>query len=220
MLPSISPEVEACAAHDDAMHSMDILGFVDAQRIPAVYFSTPYRLSPAPGGEQLYALLCEELQRRGKIGIAHVELHARQQLAALVPQGGSLMLTVLHWANDSERPSQSGDEWQDLLDTAVAELAAPHAFRDADAIATDAMQQPLHSDMPALAEYAMKDRENAEFALEGPELADDDEDCLEERYLAATVRRARHPRDGYAMRGTGSRRLRFCGMRSRKARGL
>lgn len=211
MLPAISPELEACAAHADAMRSMDILGFVDAQKIPAVYFSTPYRLLPAPGGEQLYALLCEELQRRGKIGIAHVELHARPQLAALVPHGRSLMLTTLHWANEAERRSQPGEELLELLCAAVAESAAPHAF-------CDAVQQPLQSDMPALAEYAMKDRENAEFALEEPEAVDDDEDCLEERYLAATVRRALHPRNGYAMRGSAPRRRRMIGASRRKAR--
>lgn len=210
----MSPDVEACATHTEAMHSMDILGFVEAQKIPSEYFATPYRLLPAPGGEHLYALLCEELQRRGKIGIAHVELQSRPQLAALVPQGRSLMLTTLNWANEADRPAPSID---DLLLPAGAE-AASYACCAADGIVADAGLQPLQPEMPALAEYAMTDRDSAEFSLEEPDELAEDEDCFEDRYLGSAMRRARHPRDGYAMRGGRPRGRRMLAARSRSAR--
>lgn len=83
-------------------HAVDILAFVEAQDIPAHYFETPYQLVPAPGGERLYTLLRQTLQHTHKIGIAYVVIQAHQHLAALVPQGKSLILNTLRCANEAD----------------------------------------------------------------------------------------------------------------------
>ncbi|WP_161603770.1 Ku protein [Noviherbaspirillum massiliense] len=76
-------------------HAVDIFAFVDAREVPFLAFETPYYLSPAPGGEKLYALLRETLSRTRKIGLAYVEIQARQRLAAVAPCGPALVLTTL-----------------------------------------------------------------------------------------------------------------------------
>lgn len=84
-------------------HAVDIFALIDAREIPFRYFDTPYFLAPAPGGEKIYALLRETLRRSMKIGIAHVVIQMRQQLAALVPHGQSLILNTLRCENEHER---------------------------------------------------------------------------------------------------------------------
>lgn len=77
------------------MHAVEIFAFVEACEIPASCFDTPYYLAPAPGGEKIYALLRETLDRTRKIGIAQVVIQARPLLAALIPCGSVLMLNTL-----------------------------------------------------------------------------------------------------------------------------
>lgn len=77
------------------MHAVEIFAFVEACEFPFSCFDTPYYLAPAPGGEKIYALLRETLNRTRKIGIAQVVIQARPLLAALVPCGSVLMLNTL-----------------------------------------------------------------------------------------------------------------------------
>ena len=96
-------------------HAVDIFAFIDAREIPFRYFDTPYFLTPAPGGEKIYALLRETLRRSRKIGIAHVVIQMRQQLAALVPHGESLVLNTLRCENERERCSTI-PSWRKSID--------------------------------------------------------------------------------------------------------
>lgn len=93
-------QTEVQAADADATHAVDILAFVEAEEIPSLYFERPYYLAPAPGGEQLYALLRETLRSTRKIGIAYVVIQAHQHLAALMPRGQSLVLQTLRWKRE------------------------------------------------------------------------------------------------------------------------
>lgn len=83
------------AAAIRSTHAVDIFAFVEAKEIPFSYFETPYYLSPAPGGEKMYALLRETLDLTKKIGIAHVVIQTRRHLAALIPCGPVLILNTL-----------------------------------------------------------------------------------------------------------------------------
>ncbi|HJV86041.1 MAG TPA: Ku protein [Noviherbaspirillum sp.] len=94
------PDQDVCTIHTKPTHAVDILAFVEAQEIPSLYFETPYYLTPAPGGEKLYTMLRETLRDTGKVGIAYVIIQARQHLAALMPQGESLVLKTLRWASE------------------------------------------------------------------------------------------------------------------------
>ncbi len=131
------PDQNACTIQSKPTHAVDILAFVEAQEIPSLYFETPYYLTPAPGGEKIYALLRETLRNTGKVGIAYVVIQARQHLAALMPQGESLVLKTLRWASEpyglqmdqrhvDEKTAQS--EW---------ELAAPAGDMDSTGPSTN-----------------------------------------------------------------------------------
>jgi DNA end-binding protein Ku len=91
----------AAMAGDRLTHAVDIVAFVEAYALVYHHIETTYRLAPAPGGERLYGLLRDTLERTGRIAIAHVVIHAHQHLAALVPQGRSLILNTLRWTREA-----------------------------------------------------------------------------------------------------------------------
>ncbi|HJV51061.1 MAG TPA: Ku protein [Noviherbaspirillum sp.] len=125
----ILPDQEVRATHAKSTHAVDILAFVDVQEIPSLYFETPYYLTPAPGGEKLYALLRELLRTTGKIGIACVVIQSRQHLAAVVPRGQSLVLQTLRWASESLHPRLNVALSDPATgETSESELALPPSF--------------------------------------------------------------------------------------------
>jgi len=93
-------EEEIRAAHPKATQTVDIVAFVDAEKIPFLFIDTPYFLAPDRRGEKVYALLRETLTATGKVGLANVVLHTKQHLAVVMPLGEALVLNTLRWANE------------------------------------------------------------------------------------------------------------------------
>lgn len=196
----------ASPIHAVEIHAVDILAFIGAQEIPAPCLATPYRLTPEQGGEQVYALLCDELRRSGRIGIAQVVIGTRPCLAVLMPQGETLTLTTLRWTGDGRRMPAA-----DSLSAAALPDARPGLAGGA-ADAGDAAFQPGH---PVLTEHAMKDKKLGGFAVDELDGFLDDDDLVDERYLMPSLRRSLHRRDGHAMRRERTRQLRLHARRGR-----
>jgi DNA end-binding protein Ku len=91
---------EIRAANPKATQSVDILCFADLKEVSFLYLETPYYLAPDKKGQKVYALLREALKKTGKIGIAHVVMHTKQHLAALIPSGNALVLNTLRWSGE------------------------------------------------------------------------------------------------------------------------
>ena len=91
---------EIKAANVMATHTIDMVGFTDAEDVNFLFFETPYYLAPTKGGEKVYALLREALLKTRKIGVALVVLHNKQHLAALIATPQALVLNTLRWANE------------------------------------------------------------------------------------------------------------------------
>lgn len=102
---------EIRGANAKATQSVDILCFADLKEVSFLYLEAPYYLAPDKKGQKVYALLREALKKTGKIGIAHVVMHTKQHLAALIPAGNVLVLNTLRWggelrdANELELPA-------------------------------------------------------------------------------------------------------------------
>lgn len=91
-------------ANPEATQTIDILAFVDAEKVPLIYYEQPYYLAPGKGGDKVYALLRETLREVGKIGIANVVIRVKQHLAALVCVGDTIVLNTLRYP-DEIRPT-------------------------------------------------------------------------------------------------------------------
>lgn len=90
-------EEDIRSAHPTSTQTIEIFSFVDAEQIPLQNIDTPYFLAPDKRGGKVYALLRETLADTRKVALAHVVLHTRQHLAALMPLGSALVLVMLRW---------------------------------------------------------------------------------------------------------------------------
>ncbi len=93
-------EEEIRAAYPKSTQTIAIETFVKASEISFTYLERPYYTAPLGKGDRVYALLREAMLEAGVIGIARVVLHAKEYLAALIPDGQALMLNTIRWASE------------------------------------------------------------------------------------------------------------------------
>lgn len=87
-------------ANVKASETIEIDTFCDVSQIPAMYYEKPYYLAPAKGGDKVYTLLRQALEATDKVAVATFVMHQRQHLCAIAPQGPSLMLLTLRFADE------------------------------------------------------------------------------------------------------------------------
>jgi DNA end-binding protein Ku len=103
----ISPE-EIEAVFPKTTQTISIERFIDARELPFIFLERPYYVAPINKSDKVYSLLRETLAATGKIGLAKVVIATKQHLAALVPSGSALVLTLLRWG-DEVKPLDSLD---------------------------------------------------------------------------------------------------------------
>jgi DNA end-binding protein Ku len=87
-------------ANVKASETIQIDTFCDVSQIPAMYYEKPYYLAPAKGGDKVYSLLRQALEATDKVAVATFVMHQRQHLCAIAPQGASLVLLTLRFADE------------------------------------------------------------------------------------------------------------------------
>jgi DNA end-binding protein Ku len=87
-------------ANVKASETIEIDTFCDVSQIPSMYYAKPYYLAPAKGGDKVYSLLRQALEATSKVAVATFVMHQRQHLCAIAPQGNSLMLLTLRFADE------------------------------------------------------------------------------------------------------------------------
>src|SRR5882757_9073967 len=87
-------------ANTKASQTIEIASFTDAENITPEYYETPYYVAPQKGGEKVYALLREALERTGKVAIAHV----------VVREDDILLLNTLRFADEIRSADDMGVE--------------------------------------------------------------------------------------------------------------
>ena len=84
----------------EATQSVDILEFVELDKINPMFFDKPYYLEPTKQGRHAYSLLREALAKAGKVAIARVVIRTKETIAAVKPDGNALVLELMHWADE------------------------------------------------------------------------------------------------------------------------
>lgn len=87
-------------ANPESTQTIDILSFIQASDIPVFYFEQPYYLVPGKGGEKVYALLRQTLERSGKLALGQVVIRTKQHLAALMPFKETIVLNLLRYQEE------------------------------------------------------------------------------------------------------------------------
>lgn len=84
----------------EATQSVDIVEFVELEKISPMLFDKPYYLEPTKQGRHAYALLREALADSNRVAIARVVIRTKEYIAAVKPVDGALVLELMHWAGE------------------------------------------------------------------------------------------------------------------------
>jgi len=90
-------------------HTVELLGFVDAEEIDPLFFDKAYYLGPGKGGEKAYELLRRTLHERGKAGLGKVAIRTREHLVAIQPRDEVLVMQTLYYADEVRRADEVPD---------------------------------------------------------------------------------------------------------------
>ncbi|HEY6486077.1 MAG TPA: Ku protein [Candidatus Cybelea sp.] len=124
----------------EATQSVDIVEFVELDRINPMFFDKPYYLEPTKQGRHAYALLREALAGSNRVAIARVVIRTKEYIAAVKPLDDALVLELMHWANeivpattldlpDSEKlPEKEMQMARMLIDTMSVDEFEPEKF--------------------------------------------------------------------------------------------
>jgi len=80
--------------------TIEVARFVQGKDIDPVFYDTAYVLEPEDLGKKPYALFMHALNSKGMTAVAHVTIRKREQLCALRPHGGNLMLETLYYSDE------------------------------------------------------------------------------------------------------------------------
>lgn len=91
-------------------HTVELSAFVDASQIDPIYYQRTYYLEPEEKGVKPYALLMKALKDKKLTGVAKIAIRNKEQLAAVRPMDGTLVLETLYYPDEiREVPSEISD---------------------------------------------------------------------------------------------------------------
>ena len=101
----ILTEEDFDSAKVESSSTMKIEKFVDAGSIDPIYFESSYYLaSDGNGGEDVYLVLREAIEKTGKVALSRVVMARRERVVALRPAGKGMVVHTLHEARDLNSP--------------------------------------------------------------------------------------------------------------------
>lgn len=87
--------------------TVELTAFVDAEQIDPIYYQRTYYLEPEQKGVKPYALLMKALKEKGLTGLAKIAIRNKEQLCALRPMDGTLVIETLYYPDEiREAPSE------------------------------------------------------------------------------------------------------------------
>jgi DNA end-binding protein Ku len=160
----LTPE-ELDALDPERTRTIDIEDFVDLSDIDPVYYDHPYYLVPDKGAGKAYALLLDAMRDAGKVAIARVVLRSKEQLVAIRPAPGDvLMMETMVFADEVVPP----DTIEDLPEEGVVKTSDRElkmARQLIDSLSTDFEPERYHD------EYREKVLDLIERKAAGEEIA-------------------------------------------------
>jgi DNA end-binding protein Ku len=104
-------------------HVIDLSAFVEEKEIDPVFYERSYYLEPGERAEKAYALLLRALEKKSLTAIATITLRKKEQLCALRPREGAIMLETLFYPDEVRQ-----ERGADLSRTKVTDRELDMAF--------------------------------------------------------------------------------------------
>jgi DNA end-binding protein Ku len=160
----ITPD-ELEALDPEKSRTIDIEDFVDLADIDPVYYDHPYYLIPDKGATKAYGLLLGAMQESGKVAIARVVLRSKEQLVAIRPAPGDvLMMETMIFADEVISPEDIED-LPSAKDLKASDRELKMAQQLIDSLSADFEPEKYHD------EYREKVLELIERKAAGEEIA-------------------------------------------------
>ena len=116
--------------------SIDIEDFVELEHIDPIYYDHPYYLAPGPGASKAYALLVAAMEETERVGIARVVIRSKEQLVAIRPREGVLMMETMLFGDEVVPPEDLG-EMPDPKKTKASKREVEMARQLIDSLSSD-----------------------------------------------------------------------------------
>ena len=97
-------ELEA-ATPDSGAKLVDVVQFVDASEVDAIFYKQTYYLAPEKTGIKAYKLMVDALAESDKIALAKVSIREKQHMAALRVADGVLVMETMFWPDEIREPA-------------------------------------------------------------------------------------------------------------------
>ena len=81
-------------------HTIELDAFVEREEIDPTYYEKTYYLEPDRNAEKPYALLLQALEKKKLTALATIAIRKKEQLCALRPSSGTLMLETLFYPDE------------------------------------------------------------------------------------------------------------------------
>lgn len=88
--------------------AIEIDAFVKEDEVDPILYNQAYFLEPTEGGDKPYALLMKALEKKGLIGIAKIAIREKEQLCALRPKDGFILLETLYFPDEVRIDKERG----------------------------------------------------------------------------------------------------------------
>jgi DNA end-binding protein Ku len=80
--------------------TMEVLEFVKASEVDAIFLESSYYMAPDEAGEKPYALLFEALRQSGCVGVAKIAMHNREHIVVLRPGPKGILLHTMYYPDE------------------------------------------------------------------------------------------------------------------------
>ncbi len=107
----------------ESSKALEVAGFVDAEEIMPTLRERNYYLGPEEISLKPFELFRQALMRTGKVAIARAVLWKKEQLVAISPQDGGLVLTTLMYQDEVKPPPETPATQPVVLSDSEIDLA-------------------------------------------------------------------------------------------------
>ena len=167
--------------------TVELSAFVKADEIDPVYYEKSYYLEPDAKGIKPFALLMTALREKGLTGIAKIAVRNKEQLCALRPMDGTLILETLFY------PDEIRVEKTELPDVKISDKELEMAYTLIDLLSEEFEPEKYKDEyrdaLMKLIEAKLEGEELPEVAASGPAKVTDIMSALRASVEAAKKRK-------------------------------
>jgi DNA end-binding protein Ku len=149
---------------------LEITQFVDKGSIDAIYYETPYFVTPeGKSSEDAFAVIRDALRESGKVGLGQLAIAGRERLCAIKPCGSGIMLETLRYEDEiKDSDPYFGDIDDGAVDKEQLSLAKELIKRKSASFKPEKFHDHYREALQELINSKIENREPREVADEKP----------------------------------------------------